>query len=242
MIYKKVVEEFIDELWNKRQEDVHKVHQLIGEKVIITSPLKKTIGSASLESINNKWLMGFPNLKVRNVKLISEGSKVVAIWDGSGNQLGDFNGVEGTGKEVSYRGMTFFEFFDNKVVNYECVINMLDVYEQLGFFLNKEKYKNQGIIKINYITLLEEMKKIYSMLSIREIECLSCLVNGKTAKETARILDISHRTVEKYIGASMLKLSMRNKNEIIDGVYQNGTIFMLRDLYDLIIIGKKIKT
>lgn len=53
-------------------------------------------------------------------------------------------------------------------------------------------------------------------LSNRELQCLSYLSSGKTAKEIARILNISFRTVEAHICNLRLKTSCQTKNELIN--------------------------
>jgi DNA-binding CsgD family transcriptional regulator len=58
-------------------------------------------------------------------------------------------------------------------------------------------------------------KKSKLHLSKRESECLHYLVQGKTAKQTAQILSISHRTVETYIENLKLKLKCKNKAELM---------------------------
>jgi DNA-binding CsgD family transcriptional regulator len=49
----------------------------------------------------------------------------------------------------------------------------------------------------------------------REIECAHRLIDGLTAKETARLMNISHRTVEKYIENLKYKLQCRNLKQLI---------------------------
>lgn len=52
-------------------------------------------------------------------------------------------------------------------------------------------------------------------LSPRERETLSCLVDGKSNEEIARILGISPRTVEKHVGAILQKTSLDNRKQVI---------------------------
>lgn len=52
-------------------------------------------------------------------------------------------------------------------------------------------------------------------LSKREEDCLYYLLQGKTAKETARFLNLSHRTVEAYIDNIRKKTFTRNKVELV---------------------------
>lgn len=58
-----------------------------------------------------------------------------------------------------------------------------------------------------------ETGKRYS-LTLREIECLSYLTTGKSAKEIARLINISPRTVETHISNIRLKTRCQTKTEM----------------------------
>lgn len=62
----------------------------------------------------------------------------------------------------------------------------------------------------------------YEGLSQREIECLFFLIRGKSAKETARLLNISYRTVEHHIDHIKNKLNCRSKSELICTALESG--------------------
>ncbi|MBP6985443.1 MAG: helix-turn-helix transcriptional regulator [Alphaproteobacteria bacterium] len=51
-------------------------------------------------------------------------------------------------------------------------------------------------------------------LTMREIECLSYLTTGKSAKEIARLINISPRTVETHISNIRLKTRCQTKTEM----------------------------
>ena len=57
--------------------------------------------------------------------------------------------------------------------------------------------------------------KIMSSLTSREIDITTHLASGKTAKEIAKSLAISFKTVEKHLEHIKAKLECRNKTEII---------------------------
>lgn len=52
-------------------------------------------------------------------------------------------------------------------------------------------------------------------LSSRQLQCANLLMQGKTYKEVASVLDISVRTVETHFETLRIKLSCRNKSELI---------------------------
>lgn len=58
-------------------------------------------------------------------------------------------------------------------------------------------------------------------LSSRQIQCLALIGKGKTAKEIARMLNISHRTVEEYANQLKIKLKCINHNALIAFVAEN---------------------
>ncbi len=55
---------------------------------------------------------------------------------------------------------------------------------------------------------------ILSTLTKRELDIASCLLKGKTAKETGRILFISPRTVEQYLENMKEKFNCKNKFQL----------------------------
>jgi len=77
------------------------------------------------------------------------------------------------------------------------------------------------IIKTNAIadifsTLLNFSRPIDYNLTQREMEIVKQLAKGYTAKEIARSLDISSRTVEQHTNSIKIKLGVTRKQQIID--------------------------
>lgn len=62
----------------------------------------------------------------------------------------------------------------------------------------------------------------FSILSMRERECVYFYINGLTAKETAKKLFISPRTVETHLEHVKQKLHCRNKSEIFKAILQKA--------------------
>lgn len=60
------------------------------------------------------------------------------------------------------------------------------------------------------------------LLSKREWECATLILAGKTSKEIARVLKLSHRTIEDYIYRMKKKLNCKNKSELIFLLTQVG--------------------
>lgn len=53
-------------------------------------------------------------------------------------------------------------------------------------------------------------------ISNREMDCLRYAIKGYTAKRTAQMLGVSHRTVEDYLNSAKMKLGAVSKAELIE--------------------------
>lgn len=71
-------------------------------------------------------------------------------------------------------------------------------------------------------------------LSPRQKECLFQLTRGKTAKQTARILGIDHRTVETHIISLKSKMECTTKEQLIERAFESG----FADLAPQSLVGK----
>ena len=117
------------------------------------------------------------------------------------NNIDQTIGVYGRGIDVTNCGLmrTTFMVFINDEIRFGRNRNKLN---QSSYML-KESFDDCG-------------------LSTRESECLFYLIRGKTAKEIARILDISFRTVEKHLERLKYKMNCFNRSEIIEKAISEG--------------------
>jgi DNA-binding CsgD family transcriptional regulator len=58
-------------------------------------------------------------------------------------------------------------------------------------------------------------------ISPRELQCLELLSHGKTAKEIAQNIQISHRTVESYLANLKTRINCNYKSELIEFFFKN---------------------
>lgn len=99
--------------------------------------------------------------------------------------------------------VTLFDMTDIKLID-------------IGQFLIKTDNINSSDLSFNYIVEKQDCK--YN-LSTRELECLFFTLRGKTAKEIAKILAISSKTVEAYLASIKSKMSCNFKSELIEKAY-----------------------
>ena len=76
---------------------------------------------------------------------------------------------------------------------------------------------------------------VMSSLTRRQRECMECVKGGMSAKEIARDLGISHRTVEQHVAAAMLKMGVTTRYEAIAYMFEveaeerDASAFLLDD-------------
>jgi len=82
--------------------------------------------------------------------------------------------------------------------------------------LDEEKYIQELIsdIPIHKLFLNIHGKEVH--LSMQEFKCLAWISRGKTAKEVARIMDLSPRTVESYMDNVKFKTKIESRSKLID--------------------------
>lgn len=84
-----------------------------------------------------------------------------------------------------------------------------------------ERDKIEKVLNANYLLSAKNklsnnaVQKNISRLSKREYECINLIVQGYTAKESAKILGLSHRTIEEYIIRIKNKLGCSTRHELI---------------------------
>lgn len=66
---------------------------------------------------------------------------------------------------------------------------------------------------------MKSRQEILNRLTQRERDCVKCLCQGLSAKETAKVLGLSYRTVEVYYEKIKVKLGVRRKIEILSLLY-----------------------
>ena len=66
--------------------------------------------------VRRQLLTAFPDLAVVVEDTVAEGAKVVVRWSVDATHAGDGLGIPATHRRVSFRGMTWLEFSDGRIV------------------------------------------------------------------------------------------------------------------------------
>jgi DNA-binding CsgD family transcriptional regulator len=93
--------------------------------------------------------------------------------------------------------------------------------------------KISGIFGISqYINKFSSTKAFELGLSKRETECLFHLLEGKSNKQVAKLLNISVRTVEDYLNNVKNKLGCFSKEELIFKAIKSGILDSVRENFN----------
>lgn len=100
-----------------------------------------------------------------------------------------------------------------------CPITAFELYENLGFsvFIGRHLH---GLIAQTLPR--QSAKPPVPHLSPREIDVLKLAADGKTAYESARILNLSARTVNFHVQSAILKLGVNNKISAVIAATKDG--------------------
>lgn len=90
-------------------------------------------------------------------------------------------------------------------------------YFQLMDNLKQQFYKGTSIHKY----IFEQSNHAGIHLTQRELLCLSYLLQNKTAEETAKLMNISRRTVESYLDNIKIKLAIDTKADLVANLKSN---------------------
>lgn len=110
----------------------------------------------------------------------------------------------------------YIRFFNKKHNNLlrqaeERSVNLIQIKPETYYAMN-----NILDVSLNDIDDTFDIQKLgLAKLSKRQEQCLYYFLKGKTAKETAQLLNLSHRTVEEYLNHLKKKLGCRTKRDLL---------------------------
>jgi steroid delta-isomerase-like uncharacterized protein len=113
------------------------VDELVASDARVRTPLPTDASGA--EVLKHVWavlLRGLPDLQLDVQDMIAEDDKVVARIVVSGTHLGEYMGVEPTGKTIAYDEIFIFRFADGRVVETWGVVDVHAQMRQLGLLTN----------------------------------------------------------------------------------------------------------
>ncbi|HTH91451.1 ester cyclase [Mycobacterium sp.] len=109
------------------------IDELVEPDATVRTPLPSdATGAQLLKQVWTVLLLAFPDLHLNVEDLIGEDDKVVARIVVTGTHLGDYMGLEPTGKSIAYDEIFIFRFGNGRVVETWGVVDVLSQMRQLG--------------------------------------------------------------------------------------------------------------
>jgi steroid delta-isomerase-like uncharacterized protein len=109
------------------------IDELVQPDATIRTPLPgDAAGAEKLKQVWMALLQAFPELRLTVEDLIGEDDKVVARIVCTGTHLGEYMGLEPSGKSIAYDEIFIFRFANGRVVETWGVVDVFSQMKQLG--------------------------------------------------------------------------------------------------------------
>ena len=224
-------------------EEQHLLHDVIHDLFLPTGVIECPTGlcvglQASAQELE-KWPCAFPDFHTKSIKTKMISNKVFVKWTVGGTHFNPIFGVDATYKKLTFTGMSEWTFNANgQIESLNYVIDMANIFNQLGFHLRKESYPGQSWEKDNSTALLNHLRTecgTHKKLTRQEIICLSLYYQGFSAKHSAKVLGSSFRTIEKHIARALSKIDCHSKSQVTEWVKSKQLGHIMRDFTELIL-------
>ncbi len=203
----KLIRRFIEKTVNR--DDVPAFKEFISKDVVIHGPGsdQEIHGLAEVQKIDASYNRAYPGKKFEIVEIFSQEDRVFVRWI--------CRGMHKKKLDFLVTGFSIYRITKGKISEAWQFWDRLGLLEQIGEIrirrdpAHPEDYENvvKGLGMEKY---LEEA----SLLTTRERQCLKGLLKGNTAKDTANLYKLSHRTVESYFENLKRKLKCLTKRDL----------------------------
>lgn len=190
---------------------------LLMEDVCVYGPASGQItkGRAAVRRFDEGYYQAYAGAKFELDRISGAGDEVTVRWSCRGAYKKAYKGIAPKKKDFCIWGLSVYRIVKGKIQEIRQFWDRLGILEQIG----EVRVHTDPVQPGYYANLLkglgmEQYVEGASVLSRRERECLELLLQGKTAKETAATLKLSHRTVESYFENMKKKLKCTNKGQL----------------------------
>jgi steroid delta-isomerase-like uncharacterized protein len=88
-------------------------------------------GLEALKQFVKSWRAAFPDSQLTIEEQVAEGDHVATRWTFRGTHLGQFRGIEPTGKHIQMSAMYFYRFANRKVIEIHAIVDTLTLLRQI---------------------------------------------------------------------------------------------------------------
>lgn len=210
-----LIQRFFEEQAN--QDDLSLYEEFFSKNIVLHGPAsnQKIRGLAELRKIDSSYIQAYPKKKISIEEIFGYADRVIVRWVCQGKHKEKYKGISPKNPHFAIAGLSIYRITKGKIVEIWQYWDRLGLLEQIG----EVSLHTDPVEPGYYLGLLKSlgMEKYLDqapLLSQRERQCLRCLLDGKTAKETAAIYKISHRTVESHFEKIKQKLKGATKRDL----------------------------
>jgi len=122
----------INRAWNSH--DIERVlsfysSEFVGSDVGMAQPLE---GHAGLRRMLENYWAAFPDLQITIIHTVTEGFRVVLVWQAEGTHQGPIMKIPPTGRKVQVRGVSIIDVEDGLVVRGQYIWDLAGMLRHLG--------------------------------------------------------------------------------------------------------------
>jgi len=121
---------WFEEVWNDRRAET--IDELMSAAAVGHMEGGVVRGPGDFKAAWTALCFAFPDLRVTVEDVIAEGDRVVVRWSARGRHTGPGLGAPASDREASFRGMTWLEFADGKIVRGWDSWNLGRLMQELG--------------------------------------------------------------------------------------------------------------
>ena len=133
---KAVARRVFDEIFNQGRFEVA---DEIYAKDFVNHGVHRDVGLKEDQDAARGWKLAFPDLRVTVLKEIAEGDLVTVLYEGTGTNTGEGNGLPATGKKIEGRGITIWRIVKGKITEEWSEFDQLRIMKDLGLFPDSAK-------------------------------------------------------------------------------------------------------
>lgn len=210
-----IIRRLFDEQVNR--DDLSHYEEFFSKNVILHGPAsnQKIHGLAELRKIDASYAHAYPEKKFSIEEILGYGDRVMVRWVCRGKHKGKFKGIHPKNPHFTIAGFSIYRITKGKIVEIWQHWDRLGLLEQIGeVTLHTDPVEPGYYLGLLKSLGMEQYLEQVPILSHRERQCLRCLLDGKTAKETAAIYKLSPRTVESHFEKIKTKLKCTNKRDL----------------------------
>ncbi len=130
-IYKKLVRQYYEELWNKKSKAM--IEELFTDDIEFHGSLNiDTKGKKEFENYMDAILKGIPNLHHGIEILLEENATIAVRAIYNGTHSGKLFDYEASNNRIKYNGASFFKFRDEKISNIWVLGDLATLHKQIA--------------------------------------------------------------------------------------------------------------